>query len=262
MKIPKDILKKYPEVMKWSILTLWRGSIAHGLYVPSSDTNSIDDKDIMSICIPPIDCYFGLEEFGSKGTKEIKIKEWDIVVYEFRKCIRLLKQGNPNILCLLWMNKDSYLKISKEGELLIRARDLFVGKHVYESFVGYAQGQLHRMTHLAFEGYMGEKRKRLVQKFGYDVKNACHLIRLLRMGIEFLQEGKLYVKRDDANDLLSVKRGEWTLEQVKEESDKLFEKAKIAHKKSKLPEYPNYGKIDKLCINILKYHFGREKYLD
>jgi predicted nucleotidyltransferase len=212
----------------------------------------------MTICIPPIDYYFGLEEYGSKGTKEIKVKEWDIVVYELRKCFRLLKQGNPNVLCFLWTDKDSYLKISREGEFLIQSRNLFSGKHVYESFVGYAQGQLHRMTHLAFEGYMGEKRKRLVQKFGYDVKNACHLIRLLRMGIEFLQDGKLYVKRTDADDLLSIKRGEWSLEQVKAESDKLFKKAENAYKKSKLPEYPNYEKIDNLCINIIKSHFGKK----
>lgn len=33
---------------------------------------------------------------------------------------------------------------------------------------------------------MGEKRKQLVAKHGYDTKNASHLIRLLRMGMEFL----------------------------------------------------------------------------
>lgn len=37
-----------------------------------------------------------------------------------------------------------------------------------------------------FSGYMGEKRKAMVRKYQYDVKNAAHLIRLLRMGAEFL----------------------------------------------------------------------------
>ena len=141
MSIPKTVLKTYPEIMNCSILTVYRGSIAHGLYVPSSDRNSIDDKDIMSICIPPLKYYFGLEEFGSRGTKEIKYKEWDIVVYEFKKCISLLKQGNPNILCILWMDKDCRIKVSPEGERLLRAKGLFVGKHVFYSFTGYAQGQ-------------------------------------------------------------------------------------------------------------------------
>jgi len=34
-------------------------------------------------------------------------------------------------------------------------------------------------------------------RVGYDSKNAAHLIRLLRMGIEFLTEGKMYVERAD-----------------------------------------------------------------
>ena len=253
--MPAALLRRYPEIIEWSIITAYRGSISHGLYVPNKESCSIDDKDIMSICIPPLSCYFGLREYGSRGTKEIKYREWDIVVYEFKKCIGLLRQGNPNILCILWMEPDDYLKVSPEGARLINARSLFVGRHVYHSFAGYARGQLHRMTHLAFQGYMGEKRKKLVQKFGYDVKNASHLIRLLRMGIEFLEEGRLYVKRKDAQDLLAIKQGKWPLAQVKEESNKLFRKAESAYKKSKLPLRPDEDKINALCVNILQNHF-------
>lgn len=260
MSILKPLLKQYPDINDWSILTAYRGSIAHGLYVPNSDSGSIDDKDIIAICIPPIQYYFGLDEYGSRGTREIKNREWDIVVYEFKKSVTLLRQGNPNIMSLLWEDKDSYLKVSPEGRRLLRAKDLFVGKHVYHSFVGYAQGQLHRMTHLAFQGYMGEKRKGLVRKFGYDTKNASHLIRLLKMSIEFLNEGRLYVKRyKDADMLLSIKRGEWSLEQVKKEADRLFNLAEAAYLKSKLPEQPNYEKINKLCVDILQQYFSDKK---
>ncbi|MFH1442264.1 MAG: nucleotidyltransferase domain-containing protein [Candidatus Omnitrophota bacterium] len=255
LDISQALLKKYPEISDWSIVVAYRGSIAHGLYIPNRDVNSIDDKDVISICIPPIPYYFGLEEYGSRGTKEIKYKEWDIVVYEFKKCINLLIQGNPNILSILWLDKDSYISISSEGKQLIAASNLFIGKHVYHSFVGYAKGQLHRMTHLAFQGYMGDKRKRLVQKFGYDTKNAAHLIRLLRMGIEFLNQGRLFVKRKDSESLLAIKRGEWSLNQVKKEADILFKKAEQAYIKSKLPDRPDYDKINSLCVNILEKHF-------
>lgn len=192
MPIPKTLLNEYPEIMDWSILTAYRGSIAHGLYVPNRDSNSIDDKDIMAICIPPIQYYLGLEEYGSRGTREIKHQQWDIVIN----------------------------------------------------------------NHLAFQGYMGEKRKRLVKEFGYDTKNACHLIRLLKMCIEFLNDGRLYVKRHkDADILLSIKRGEWPLEQIKKEADRLFKLTEAAHTKSKLPEYPDHEKINKLCVDILQEHF-------
>jgi hypothetical protein len=39
--------------------------------------------------------------------------------------------------------------------------------------------KLHREH---FSGYMGEKRKAMVRNYLYDVKNAAHLIRLLRLG--------------------------------------------------------------------------------
>lgn len=256
--IPKTLLTKYPEIMDWSILTVYRGSIAHGLYVPNSSPNSIDDKDIMVICIPPLPYYFGLEEYGSRGTHEIKYQEWDIVVYEFKKSIGLLCQGNPNILSLLWLDKDCYLKVSPEGRQLLHAKDLFISKHVYNSFVGYAQGQLRRMTHLAFQGYMGEKRKKLVKEFGYDTKNASHLVRLLKMCIEFLNEGRLYVRRQkDREQLLSIKRGEWSLEEVEKEAGRLFKLVEVAYMKSKLPEHLDEGKINKLCVEILREHFSK-----
>jgi hypothetical protein len=77
-------------------------------------------------------------------------------------------------------------------------RQLFVGKHVYEAFAGY-----------------GDKRKQLVLRHGYDSKNAAHLIRLLRMCVEFMKNGELVVSRPDAAELLDIKAGKWTLEQVK-----------------------------------------------
>lgn len=177
---------------KDAILVAFRGSVVHGMYAPSNEPNSIDDLDIMSICIPTLDNYFGLKKFGSRGTKEIKEGKWDIVVYELRKFIRLLIQDNPNVLSMLWVDPRLYLHQREEGRALIAARSLFVGRHVYKSFVGYAYGQAHRMEHAACKGYMGEKRKALVNKYGYDTKSVAHLIRLLRMGVEFLTTGEMH----------------------------------------------------------------------
>lgn len=250
MPIPKDILRDNPCLSEWSILTAYRGSIAHGMYVPKNDPNSIDDKDAIAICIPPVDYYYGLKEFGSRGTKEIKKDEWDIVVFEFVKALRLLKAGNPNILNILWLEPQHYIKIAPSGQLLLDNKDLFAAKHVYHSFVGYAHGQLHRMTHLACKGYMGEKRKKLVEKYGFDTKNGAHCIRILKMGIEFLTDGRLQVLRKDAQQLLEIKRGEWTLEQVKAEAERLFATAETAFINSKLPYMPDKERINELCVDI------------
>ena len=234
-----------------TILLGYRGSIAHGMYVPKENPDSIDDKDLLGVCVPPRRFYFGLGHFEQK---EKFYKEWDSVIYEARKFTRLLLNQNPNVMSLLWLDKRHYLHVSPEGQLLLDKRSLFISRKAYHSFTGYAYSQLKRMTHFAFNGYMGDKRKQLVEKFGYDTKNAAHLIRLLRMGIEYLNEGVLYVDRGvvgDAPMLLSIKMGEWKLEQVKEEAERLFKRAEEAYDRCKLPQIDTEA-IDNLTVQIVQ----------
>ena len=102
---------------------------------------------------------------------------------------------------------------------------------------------------------MGKKRRELVMRVGYDAKNAAHLIRLLRMGIEFLTEGTMYVERADGPELLTIKRGEWSLEKVKAEAERLFQLAQEAYVRSSLPPEPDRDRAEKLCVRMIgEYH--------
>jgi predicted nucleotidyltransferase len=252
MSFPKRLMEEHPSLGDWCVIHGFRGSIAHGTYEPNTEPNSIDDKDTMAFCVPPIDYYYGLKEFGSKGTKEIVDDPWDIVVYESRKAIRLLSQGNPNILSLLWLPKNLYIAISPGGYVLLDNRDAFVGRHVFNPFIGYAKAQFYKMEHNAHQGYMGEKRKKLVEKFGYDTKNAAHMIRILRMGIEFLHDGELNVQREDATELLAIKHGEWSLEKVKLESERLFRRAEDAYDRSTLPVKPDRERVNEIAVEVAR----------
>lgn len=108
--------------------------------------------------------------------------------------------------------------------------------------------KLHRQH---FSGYMGEKRKAMVRKYQYDVKNAAHLIRLLRMGSEFLATGVLPVYRTtDAEELKVIKRGGWTLEQVKAEAARLFAGVEDARAQSPLPPEPDAKAANALLIDL------------
>ncbi len=249
-------IQNYPELQN-AIIAGYRGSIAHGMYVPPKEPTSIDDKDLMYIVVPDQEHYTGLKSYGSKGTKEIKKDEWDIVAYEARKFVSLLEQGNPNVLMMLWLKPNYYLNITDAGQMLIDNKHFFIGKHVYRSFTGYAHGQLHRMTHQAFLGHMGDKRRKLVEQFGFDTKNAAHLVRLLRMGIEFLNDGVLYVDRHDATELLEIKKGEWPLARITAEADKLFEANRQAYMNSKLPNEPDRVAISKLCSKVVQMALSR-----
>ncbi len=231
----------------------YRGSIAHGTYILNFDSDNIDDKDIMGIFVAPKEHYLG---FDGKDVYEKKLREWDGVFYDVKKFTHLLTKGNPNVLMMLWLPEKHYIYTTSLGWAFILNREIFGSKQIYHSFTGYAYGQLHRMTHQKFEGYMGEKRKALVEKFGYDTKNASHLIRLLRMGIEFLVEGKLNVERQDATELIEIKNGEWGLERVKKEASILFGLAEEAYIKSPLPNEPDREKAEKLCMNIISSYYG------
>lgn len=119
------------------------------------------------------------------------------------------------------------------------------------SILDQARVDLTRIHARHFQGYMGEKRKALVQKYGFDVKNAAHLIRLLRMGVEFLQTGSLRVYRDtDREYLMQIKRGEIPLDVVKAEAEKLFADAKVACDKSPLPDKPDRRAINELLFDV------------
>jgi uncharacterized protein len=252
-KHPNLDLDKVKSLLSWPdcILVGYRGSVAHGMWT-GGDPDSIDDVDLMAVVVPPLDHYFGLREFGTRGTMEVKYEELDIVVYDLRKFVSMLAGGNPNVLTFLHMNDACYLKSSPTGDRLRAARDLFDGKHVYRPLLGYAHGQQYKMTHGAMEGYMGEKRKGLVEKYGYDCKNAAHAVRLLKMGIEYLTTGTMNVDRSaiDADQLLSIKRGEWTLDAVNDYLTTLYGELTDAYAKSKLPDGPDMDKVNNLLVSL------------
>lgn len=238
----------FPALSRWNCLTVWRGSIAHGTYVPNSDPLSIDDKDLIGICIPPADHYVGLREFGSRGTQEIQVDPWDIVIYEHRKALRLLAKGNPNMLCMLWTPPEFITYHTAAGEALLASKSLFATKAAFPAFRGYAQSELKKMQKGAYHGYMGEKRRALVDKFGYDVKNASHLIRILRQGIDFMNTGELEVYRSDAEELMAIKRGEYSFETVRRMADELDHALARAGERSRLPSEPDWDAINKLAV--------------
>jgi predicted nucleotidyltransferase len=248
VKIPPELKEQiFPDNL---ILSGYRGSIAHNMYIPNTDPNSIDDIDLMGVYMANPRYYVGLGHKTYAKVIEKFIDKYDVVHYEFKHFVNLLCKSNPNVLSLLWLEDNKYLKNTVYGQMLIENRNLFVSKYAYYSFSGYADGQLKRMTHFSTEGYMGKKRRALVEKYGYDCKNAAHCIRLLKMGIEYLMTGELKVARPDAKWLLEIKKGQWKLEDVKEEATRLFKLADEALVKSNIPSKPDFDKIEQLVIEI------------
>lgn len=99
--------------------------------------------------------------------------------------------------------------------------------------------------------YMGEKRWGLVRLHGFDSKNASHMIRLLHMGIEYLQEGVLHVRRTwDVDMLKEIKSGEWDLATIQGYAEQKFQEIEDA--KSVLPESLDEDAIEKVLMRIIQ----------
>ena len=123
----------------------YRGSIAHGMYIPGSNPDSIDDKDLIGAFIGPDTYYLGIDNI--KVTRERFYKEYDCVFYEIKKLISLLLNGNPNVLGVLWTSQQYMIYESEFFKQLKANRELFFSKKIYHAFIGYAKSQLKRMTH-------------------------------------------------------------------------------------------------------------------
>ena len=236
----------------WPLVGLagYRGSLAHG-----TAGDIIDDIDIGGVFIAPESHYFGLTQLHHVDRVCVADK-YDFALFEIRKFFRLLLKSNPNVLSLLWLPQNLYIVQSDWGKVLIENRSMFMSKHLYKSFGGYAYGQLRRMTRSCTnQAFQGKRRRERFEKFGYDCKNAAHLIRLLRMGIESLLTGELQVARHDAKQLKEIKAGEWSLPQVETEAERLRCLLDEAFVKSELPSKPDWDGAEALLIAILAYDF-------
>lgn len=244
---------------KQVIVECYRGSIAHGLYINPKEKEGTDDIDTVVVYRYPEQYYLTLSGYyRSKEVYEKQIEEYDEVGYEIRKFFHLLSQQSPNILHTLWLRERDYIKTTPEWEMIIENRNVFLGKkRLRDAYVGYSYSQLKRMLANSFEGYrgrLGEKRKELVKEFGYDTKHASHLIRLLRMAIEFLRDGKPIVYRvKDANELIDIKKGKRSLAEIRQEADRLFKEIEKVYEKSELPEENNKYEINKLLYEVMVY---------
>lgn len=210
------------------------GSHAYGLATPESD---IDER---GVAFPPIRWILGFSPAPTSETHEGHVPH-DVVVHSLRKFLSLALKGNPNILEILFCRDEDILTITPVGESLRTMRGEFLTQQSYQSLGGYAAHQLYRMRHHASTHGTHAP---LIAQFGYDTKNAMHLIRLLRMGYELLTTGTLSVYRSDREELLAIRRGEFSEEDIQRMAQDLDQRCQEALKTTDLPVHPNREKIE------------------
>lgn len=147
------------------------------------------------------------------------------------------------------------MKVSTEERWLGAARTLgydenFLALLDRERRYTSAQREWEQLQH--WKATRNAKRAELEAKHGYDVKHAMHLVRLLRMCREILSTGEVIVKRPDREELLAIRNGAWSYEQLvgwAEEEDRALDALYLA---STLPHAPDRAALDRLCVELVE----------
>jgi predicted nucleotidyltransferase len=124
-------------------------------------------------------------------------------------------------------------------ELLDRERHYNAAQRTWESYQSWQKTR-------------NVARAALEAKHGYDTKHGMHLVRLMRMCREILATGKMNVRRPDAQELLSIRHGAWSYEQLMTWAQQQDRELAGLYQSSALPHSPDRNRIDSLCVQMVE----------
>ncbi|MBW3523830.1 DNA polymerase beta superfamily protein [Chryseobacterium sp. NKUCC03_KSP] len=84
----------------------------------------------------------------------------------------------------------------------------------------------------------------------YDSKNMMHTIRLLQSCEQIFKTGSLQIQVENRDELLDIKAGNWSYENVMNKAEVLIKSIEHHHSKSDLPETPDLEKTTKILVEI------------
>lgn len=241
------------------------GSTAYGV---AQDTS---DFDVYGFAIPPRDWIFPhlrgeIPGFDPAGQQFAQFqqhhiqdasamggrgREYDITLYNITKYFRLLTDNNPNIIDSLFVPRNCVLYSTTIGEMVREQRQIFLHKGSWHKFKGYAYSQMHKIKTKKPEG----GRKAMVEEFGYDVKFAYHVVRLLDEVEQILTTHDLHLGRNK-EELKAIRRGEWSLEKLESYFADKERDLEQVYQNSTLPHKPDVTPIKQLLLQCLEHHYG------
>lgn len=243
------------------------GSEAYG--VSSGDS----DRDVYGFCVPPKSTVFPhtageIHGFGRQKKRFEQYQqhhiqdnealggrgvEYDFSIYNIVKYFSLCMENNPNMIDSLFVPQRCILYTTKIGHMVREERRTFLHKGSWHRFKGYSFSQMKKMKNKNPEP--GSKRYEDVQRHGMDLKYAYHLVRLLNEAEEILLEHNLTLDRN-REQLKSIRRGEWTAEQLQSYFERKEAELESAYTSSTLRHSPDEEAIKTLLLQCLEEYYG------
>jgi hypothetical protein len=206
------------------------GSRLYGTFTETSD------YDARGVCIledPAF--YFGWQKFEQKD-------KWssgeDKVVYDIRKALKLICDGNPNMVELLFTPDEFVIFCDDDWQKFRDVRYETLSQQMVDRYFGWAYSEYKKIMNKSDNGING--------------KQMSHSVRLLRMLHELLVDGEIYVVRKDAEELLAIRSGSWNLETYEAWYHHIQAKIKEAQKTTSLKKNPNRKLIESMLCKIIQ----------
>lgn len=229
-------------------------------------SNNMSDIDLYGITIAPKDNIFPhvagvINGFGDQIKRfDVYSKAhiingeatYDVAIYNIVRFFHLLMENNPNIIDSIYTPDRCIIYINDIGRKVRNNRDLFLSKQIMIKMRGYAYSQ---MKLLDKKEASNEKRAKLIEQFGYDVKFGYQVVRILLEAEMALQEGTIDLERN-AKLLRSIRAGEWSYDYLKDWFNNKTIDLESISAKSDLPTLPPVDKIKSILIECLEMKFG------
>lgn len=229
------------------------------------------DNDVYGFCMPPLAELFagsGCEASGSGGAlqrfdhfKQLdvrvddaygRVRSHDFKIYSIVRFVQRCIENNPNTIEMLFAPEQNVLHLTPAGRLLRDHRRQFLHKGARYEFGGFARAQL---DDLKAKRRQDGKRLEYIQRFGYDLKAAYHVVRLMNEAEQILAEGDLDLQRC-SDQLLGIRAGKWKLAEVVDYFEHKDSRLEALYQSSELRTAADSNKIKELLIACLEMHFG------
>ena len=250
------------------VLAFASGSSQHGARIEGKS-----DLDVAAVYIgsPVFELAIGNEDprkngHITAGTSDQYEKntadDTDLKSYTLRRWAGLALKGNPTILSYLFVPndiKDSHVTHPSVWDTFILPhRSLFLASGHAAAFLGLGDSQYKRMLGLQGAGKHGQ-RDELIDVHGYDTKAAMHMVRSMDECLELLATGFMTFPRPNRETLLEIRRGEWGMERIKDEYNRLRVAVQEAEKVSPLPPKCDRDAVNKVVSDAMIHHW---KYME
>ncbi len=234
-KIVKEFDEKRKSVLEFCYVPYGQGSITVSQYLAEND---MEQEFCDLVAIPHMRYTYGVyydknSHLASKGVKvPLKHAPFKGIVQDLDKSNDVSTSDIPKGMTpsfILQFNKDGYSVYCKEFR---------------EYWEWVEKRNQHRFADNMLHGG------------GYDGKNLAHCHRLLDMAIE-IGEGKgINVRRSNRDQLLSIRRGEYSYDDLISEADAKIKRMEEVFDNSSLPETIDKQFVNNLLLEMRKLRYG------